>query len=89
MSYTYDCEGNNSLFLEELAKYILRKPSRFHALSGNVVPDDTLAKIHRQLAQRKAEREQELEENSVFCTRIGIVEKTCSIVYSENSISGS
>tara|TARA_B100001123_G_scaffold429203_1_gene547332 strand:- start:460 stop:1239 length:780 start_codon:yes stop_codon:yes gene_type:complete len=66
VSYTYDCEDINSLFLEELAKYILRKPSRFHALSGNVVPDDTLAKIRRQLAQRKAEREQELGEDSGF-----------------------
>ena len=56
VSYTYDYEDINPLFLDELAKYVIHKPSRFHALSGNVVPDDTLAKLRRQLAERKAER---------------------------------
>ena len=62
VSYTYDPEDINPLYLDELAKYIMRKPSRFHALSGDVVPDDTLAKLRQQVAERKAERAQELGE---------------------------
>lgn len=64
VSYTYNPDDINPLYLDELAKYLMRKPNRFHALSGDVVPDDTLAKLRQQVAERKAERAQELGEGA-------------------------
>ena len=64
VGYTYNPDDINPLYLDELAKYVMRKPNRFHALSGDVVPDDTLAKLRQQVAERKAERAQELGEES-------------------------
>ena len=60
VSYSYDRDDINSLYLDELARFIMRKPSRFHELSGDVVPEDTLAKLRQQVADRKAERAKEL-----------------------------
>ena len=62
VSYTYHPEDINPLYLDEMAKYVMRKPSRFHALSGDVVPEDTLAKLRQQVAERKVERAEELGE---------------------------
>ena len=61
LSYRYDAEDINQLFLDELASYIMRRPSRFHELSGDVVPEDTLHQLRKQVAQRQAERDQEAD----------------------------
>lgn len=60
-SYGYDVDDINPLYLDELAKYIMRKPNRFHELSGDEVSEDTLNSLRRQVAERKAKREEELE----------------------------
>ena len=63
LSYSYDRDDINQLFLDELAKYIMRKSSRFHELSGDVLPDDTLQRLRQQVAEREAERQQERGSN--------------------------
>ena len=60
VGYSYHTDDINPLYLDELAKYLMHKRSRFHELSGDVVPDDTLAKLRQQVEQRKLEREAEL-----------------------------
>lgn len=45
--------------LDEFAAYIMRKTSRFHELSGDVVPEDTLHRLRQQVAERQAARDDE------------------------------
>ena len=59
LSYRYGIEDINQLFLDELAAYIMRKTSRFHELSGDVVPEDTLYRLRQQVAERQAARDDE------------------------------
>ena len=56
LSYSYDRDDINQLFLDELANFIMRKSNRFHELSGDVVPEDTLQRLRKQVAERQAER---------------------------------
>ncbi len=60
-SYSYDPEDINALYLDELAKYVMRKPNRFHALSGDVMPEDTLKELRQKLAESKVEHASELD----------------------------
>lgn len=63
-SYSYNPDDINPLFLDELASYIMRKPNRFHVLSGDVVPEDTLMRLRQQIAQGKATRETDPESDA-------------------------
>ena len=70
-SYTYSPGEITPLYLDELAKYIMRKPSRFHALSGDVVAEDALVKLRQQVAERKVERADELGDDPETSKRPG------------------
>ena len=59
LKFTYDSEDINWMFLDERAKYVMRKSSRFHELSGDAVPEDTLQRLRNQMAACQAERENE------------------------------
>jgi hypothetical protein len=61
-SYSYNMDDINPLFLDELAGYVMRKPNRFHILSGDVMPEDTLMRLRQQIAQGKSTREAEAAE---------------------------
>lgn len=51
--YIYDADQIDTGLMDETAKYILDKPSRFDDLSGNTVPEDTLVRIREQLKREK------------------------------------
>lgn len=44
-------------FLDELAKYVVRRPNRFEELTGNVVPEGTRSELRRKVQESQRQRE--------------------------------
>ncbi len=59
-TFTYNPDLVNSNFMEELARYIMRKPNRFDDLSGNRISDDTRRRLRDEVERQKEERDREL-----------------------------
>jgi hypothetical protein len=72
LSYRYDIGDINPLFRDEIAAYIIRKSSRFHELSGDVVADDTLHRLRQQVAERQAARDLEADERAAGGPKKGL-----------------
>ncbi len=51
-TYTYDPGAINAGFMDELARYIVRRPNRFDELSGNVISEEVRKQLQQQLASR-------------------------------------
>jgi hypothetical protein len=59
-THNYKIADITQEFVNEFAKYVLRKPNLFHELSGDTISEDVRLKFKEQLAQRKMERAKEL-----------------------------
>ncbi len=59
-TFSYNPDALNSNFMEEFARYVLRKPNRFDDLSGNRISDDTRRHLRREVERQKEERDREL-----------------------------
>jgi hypothetical protein len=51
MIYSYDPERIDSEFMDELGKYILRRPNRFRELSGFEMPEELRQKLREKLGR--------------------------------------
>jgi hypothetical protein len=56
--YRYEPEMIDDAFMDELAKYVLRRPNQFNELSGNTVSDETRQRLRRQV--EAIQREQQI-----------------------------
>jgi hypothetical protein len=62
--HTFEPEQISAEFMEELAKRVLHRPSRFDELCGNRVSNDARRQFRAKLAARRFEREAELGDTS-------------------------
>lgn len=61
--YRYKPEMIDDEFLDELAKYVLRRPNQFNELSGNTVSDETRQRLRSQLEAIQREQQILMEQN--------------------------
>jgi len=78
-TYNYAPEQVNGEFMDEVAKYILRKESRFDELSGNTLSEETRMKLRQQLQEKPAPAAEDQEEKE----KKGLGSKFKSVLTSE------
>jgi len=60
-THNYRIQDITQEFVNEFAKYVVRKPNLFHQLSGDTISEDVRLRFKEQLARRKNERAKELD----------------------------